>query len=144
VEHRKGFPLPLGERLDRCTNSRISARLGNPLERVVRRIGEPLDERSEDVPFFVRPTAGIARSRSLARAQRVEGDVTGDPDHPRAERFAFAKTLVPLQGAAKGLICTVFDVWVVDRFAHDARHDGSNERPERSGFAGETIVFSLI
>jgi hypothetical protein len=70
--------------------------------------------------------------------------MTRNPDDPRAQRLPFAKTFVPLEGPAKGLICTVFHIGVVDRLADDARNDGPNERPKRGGFACETIVFSLI
>jgi hypothetical protein len=144
VEHRKSLSLPLGERLDRSTNRRIPARLGNPFERVIRRIGEALDERGQDVPLLIRSAAGVARSSPLTGSQRVESDVAGDPDDPRAQGFAFAETFVPLESPAEGLICTVFHVGVVDPLANDACHDGANERPERGRFARETIVFSLI
>ncbi len=132
VEHRKRFPLPVRERLDRRTNGRIPARFGNSLERVIRRIGQALDERGKQVPLLVGSVTGVPRPRPLSCTQRVERDVAGDPDHPGAHRFAFTEALVPLDRAAEGLICTVLHVRMIDPFADDARDDGAHERPERS------------
>ena len=70
--------------------------------------------------------------------------MTRDSDHPRTDGFAFAQPLLPFDRAPKGLICTVFDVRVIDRLANDTGDDGAHERTQRCRVPRKTIVFSMF
>ena len=108
-------------------------------------VGQALDERREHLPFLAPPAVPcVACSRPLPGPQRVERDVTRNPDHPGAKGLPLAEPLVPFEGPAEGVIRTVLDVRVVDRLPDDARDHGADKRPQRGGLAGEIALFSLF
>ncbi len=106
-------------------------------------IGESLDEQARLALRRVRNGAIVeARALASAGANRVEGDVPGDPEKPRSGRsvgpgFPRGRTL---DGATERLLGDVLDVGVIVRLTKDGRHHGAHQRPQGRDLAFEGRV----
>ena len=74
----------------RVAHGRVPTGLGDPLERVVARVGDALDQRRQDLTLITPIVACIAGPRTLSPTQCVERYVTRNAHDPRTDGFAFA------------------------------------------------------